>query len=168
VLAAVETDAPAAAADGVVLHVRALKRRFGPIFGPVIAPVVGPAPPRPDRPLPPAGPVVGPLPPVGPLRPPVVRPPIGPLTPAGPLGPGRPPTGPLFPLVVVASADLVLADIPVGLPLFPADGQVHAVRVKGPAGARRYAVWFPAVAPLTVEVVVESPDGRTARATSSV
>ena len=167
VLAAVETDAPAAAAEGVVMHVRALKRRFGPLVGPV----VGPVPPPPDRPLPPVGPVapgVGSLPPMGPLRPPVVRPPIGPLTPAGPLGPVRPPVGPLFPLVVVASADLVLADIPLGLPLFPADGLVHAVRVRGPAGARRYAVWFPAVAPLTVEVVVESPDGRTARATSSL
>jgi len=47
VLAAVETDAPTAAADGVVLHVRALKRRFGPIVGSVL----GPVPALPDRPF---------------------------------------------------------------------------------------------------------------------
>jgi hypothetical protein len=165
VLALLETDAPTAASAGIVLHVRALKRRFGPIVGPVFDPLVGPLP-RPDRPLPPVGPVS----PVGPLRPPVVPGAPGPLTPAGPLGRppvGRPPVGPLFPLVTVVTGDVALADIPVGLPFFPADGQVHAVRVKGPGGAGRYAVWVPVVAPLTVEVVLESPDGRTARATSS-
>jgi hypothetical protein len=95
---------------------------------------------------------------VSPLRPPVI--PLPPVV--------RPPVGPIFPLVTVAAADLVLADIPTGLPFFPDDGQVHAVRVEGAAGTRRYAVWIPAQAPITLETVLESPDGRTARATGTV
>jgi hypothetical protein len=147
VLAAVETDASAASAAGVVMHVRARRRMFGPVIGPLVHRDVD----APTRPVPPLGPV-------SPLRPPVI--PLPPVV--------RPPVGPIFPLVTVAAADLVLADIPTGLPFFPDDGQVHAVRVKGAAGTRRYAVWIPAQAPLTLEIVLESPDGRTARATGTV
>ena len=41
VLVSMSTDASAAVAAGIVLHVRALKRRFGPIVGPVVGPVSG-------------------------------------------------------------------------------------------------------------------------------
>ncbi|HET7801859.1 MAG TPA: hypothetical protein VFL38_15650 [Humibacillus xanthopallidus] len=128
VLVSMTTDASSAAAAGIVLHVRALKRRFGPIFGP-----------------------------------------LGGVGGAGVGGPGiRPPIDRLRPLVIVASADFPLSGISTGLPFFPADGQVHVVRVRGLGGGRRYAVWVPVVAPLFVELGLESPDGQTATVNASV
>jgi hypothetical protein len=128
VLVSMTTDASSAAAAGIVLHVRALKRRFGPIFGP-----------------------------------------LGGVGGAGAGGPFiRPPIDRLRPLVIVASADFPLSGISTGLPFFPADGQVHVVRVRGLGGGRRYAVWIPVVAPLVVELGLESPDGQTATVNASV
>ena len=152
VVATVETDASAAAAAGNVLHVAVSQRRlFGGLVTPdVLRPGGGPQ----------GGPGLGRLdrPPV--LRPPITRPPVV-LPPVV-----RPPI--TLPLRVVASADFPLADIATGLPFFPDDGQIHAVRVKGGVGVRRYALWLPATAPLTLDVSVTSPEGQSASARASL
>lgn len=158
VFVGLDTDASAAVSAAVVLHVSVLKRTIpwppippGPIHLP-IAP--SPLPPTPTPP----GPIHLPLP-AGFAAASARRP-------AVPVGPFRPPR---WPLTEVAHADVPLADVPAGLPFFPDDGRIHVIRVRPrPTGAPRYAIWLPVLAPLTVAVTVDSPDGRTASATASI
>lgn len=177
VFVGLDTDASRAPSAGVLLHVSVLKRTkpWPPIPwppGPQLPQLKPTIPPGPVPPGPvPAGPVpAGPVPP-GPI--PMLHmgattaaKALGPVGPVGPVWPHRPPQ---WPLTEVAHGDFPLADIPAGLPFFPQDGQIHVVRLRPkPATSPPYAIWLPALAPLTVTVTVDSPDGRSATATGSI
>lgn len=73
-----------------------------------------------------------------------------------------------WPLVTVAEADFALSTIPFGFPFFPSDGAIHVVRVRKPFARSRFAVWVPVTVPLTVVITLTDVDGHAATARESI
>lgn len=148
VLLGVDTDAPAAASEGLVLHVRAVHRGGGHF------PAVELGSPEAEEGTLGAGEEPSGSGAVGRLRP-------VPLQRRSPAGEARLGRGRILLPRRVLEATFPLAEIPVGDTFFPADGQIHVVRPRrrGLPEPPRYAVWVPALPPLDVVVSIVSPDG---------